>query len=282
MEWIQHLNDAVNYMEEHLTEELKLEQIAEVACCSAYHFQRMFGYLADVPLSEYLRRRRMTLAAVDLQSSDVKIIDLALKYGYSSPTAFNRAFQSVHGVAPSLVREQSAPVKSFSPIRFQMIVKGAEEMNYRIEQKSAFRIVGVSVPLAKEVEENFSTIPAVWERVSKDGTIQKLAMMMGREIPGILGVSACNEQEEWRYYVSVASNQPIDDTLEEFTVPASTWAIFPGSGTNLSIQDLLKRIISEWFPTSGYEYANAPDVEVYLSPDPNNAKFEVWVPVIKK
>lgn len=282
MEWIQHLNDAINYMEQHLTEDLDLEQLAKVACCSSYHFQRMFSYLADMPLAEYLRRRRMTLAAVDLQSGEEKIVDLALKYGYSSPTAFNRAFQSIHGVAPSLVREQNAPVKSFSPIRFQMIVKGAEEMNYRIEQKSAFRIVGVSVPLSKEIEENFATIPGVWERVCQDGTIQKLCSMMGTEIPGILGVSASDDKGQFRYYVSVATDQSVDDTLEEFIVPASNWAIFPGSGTNVSIQELLKRIITEWFPTSGYEYANAPDVEVYFSPDPNDAKFEVWVPVIKK
>lgn len=282
MEWIQHLNATVDYIEEHLTEDLSYEQIAQVACCSTYHFQRMFAYLSDMPLSEYLRRRRMTLAAVDLQSGAEKIVDLALKYGYQSPTAFNRAFQSVHGIAPSLVREQHAAVKSFSPIRFQMTIKGAEEMNYRVEEKPAFRIVGVSVPLKKEIEENFETIPGVWQRVCEDGTIQILSGMMDTDLKAVLGVSACGEQEQWRYYVSVASTQPLKEGLEEYTIPAATWAIFPGRGTNLSIQTLLKRIVTEWFPTSGYEYTNAPDVEVYLNPDPNDTQYEVWVPVIKK
>ncbi len=101
MEWIEGLNKSMNYIEEHLTEEIDYEQAAKLACCSTYHFQRMFAYMANLPLSEYIRRRRMSLAAVDLQNGDNKIIDVALKYGYNSPTAFNRAFQNIHGIAPS-------------------------------------------------------------------------------------------------------------------------------------------------------------------------------------
>ena len=97
MEWIDRLNASLNYIEEHLTEEIRLEELARIACCSSYHYQRMFTYIAGIPLSEYLRRRRMSIAAVELQQSEIKVIDLALKYGYTSPTAFNRAFQSVHG-----------------------------------------------------------------------------------------------------------------------------------------------------------------------------------------
>lgn len=100
MEWIERLNNAMYYIEEHLSDNIDYEQVSKVACCSAYHFQRMFSYMADVPLSEYIRRRRMTMAAVDLQNGKEKIVDIALKYGYDSPTAFNRAFQSVHGIAP--------------------------------------------------------------------------------------------------------------------------------------------------------------------------------------
>lgn len=281
MEWIERLNEAIGYMEEHLLDGIDYEQLGRIACCSSYHFQRMFTYMAGVPLSEYIRRRKMSLAAVDLQGKDMKIIDVAGKYGYSSPTAFNRAFQSVHGIAPSAVRNEGVPVKSFPAITFKITVKGVEEMNYRIEKKEAFRIVGVSVPLYQEIEKNFTVIPPKWQEISMDGTLQRLIGMMDAQPMGVLGVSVCNDREPWRYYISVATSQAADG-LEEYTIPAATWAVFPGEGTNESIQELERRIITEWLPTSGYEYGDAADVEVYLNPDPQNAKYEVWIPVVKK
>ena len=281
MEWIERLNDAVGYIEEHLTEEIDYERLGKIACCSSYHFQRMFTYMAGVPLSEYIRRRRMSLAAVDLQSTGIKIIDVAGKYGYNSPTAFNRAFQSVHGIAPSAVKNEGVSVKSFPPVSFKIIVKGVEEMNYRIETKDAFRIVGVSVPLEKDIEKNFAVIPRKWQEIVMNGTLQKLTGLMDTQPMGVLGVSTCNDTEPWRYYIAVASSQT-DRDLEEYTVPAATWAVFPGTGTNQSIQELERRIVTEWLPTSGYEYGNAPDVEVYLNPDPQNAQYEVWIPVVRK
>ena len=281
MEWIERLNEAMGYMEEHLADESDMEKLGKIACCSSYHFQRMFTYMAGVPLSEYIRRRKMSLAAVDLQGKDRKIIDVAAKYGYSSPTAFNRAFQSVHGIAPSAVKNEGVSVKSFPPIQFKITVKGVEEMNYRIETKDAFRITGVSVPLNKDIEKNFAVIPSKWQEIAMDGTLQKLIGMMDTEPMGVLGVSTCNDTEPWRYYIAVSTKKTGED-LEEYMVPAATWAIFPGEGTNQSIQELERRIVTEWLPTSGYEYGNAPDVEVYLNPDPQNAKYEVWIPVVKK
>ncbi|MCX4324351.1 MAG: AraC family transcriptional regulator [Lachnospiraceae bacterium] len=279
MEWIDRLNDTIAYIEEHLTEKIDYEQLGQIACCSSYHFQRMFAYMAGVSLSEYIRRRRMSLAAVDLQGKGTQVIDVAEKYGYSSPTAFNRAFQSIHGVAPSALKSGGVPVKSFPPIKFQITIKGAEEMEYRIETKGAFRIVGVSVPLDKDIEKNFAVIPQKWQEISMDGTLQKLIGMM--DTPGVLGVSTCNNVETWRYYIAVATSRD-QDGLEEYIVPAATWAVFSGAGTNQSIQELERRIVTEWLPTSGYEYGNAPDIEVYLNPDPQNAQYEVWIPVIKK
>ncbi len=281
MEWIERLNKAIGYIEEHLTEEIDYDRLGRIACCSSYHFQRMFTYMAGIPLSEYIRRRKMSLAAVDLQGSSMKIIDVAGKYGYSSPTAFNRAFQSVHGIAPSAVKNGGVSIKSFPPILFKITVKGVEEMNYRIETKDAFRIVGVSVPLDKDIEKNFTVIPQKWQEISANGTLQRLAGMMDTPPIGVLGVSTCNDEEPWRYYIAVSTSQPCND-LEEYLVPAAVWAVFPGEGTNESIQELERRIVTEWLPTSGYEYGNAPDVEVYLNPDPGNAKYEVWIPVVKK
>lgn len=281
MEWVERLNQSMGYIEEHLTDEIDYEQLGRIACCSAYHFQRMFTYMAGITLAEYIRRRKMSLAAVDLQGGDAKIIDVAEKYGYNSPTAFNRAFQSVHGIAPSAVRKEGVSVKTFPPVSFKISVKGAVEMDYRIETKDAFRITGISAPLFKEIEKNFTIVPGMWGKAAGDGTIQKLAGMMDSQPKGLLGVSACNDEEEWKYFIAVASSQK-DDAFEEYIVPASTWAIFPGSGTNQSVQELEQRIVTEWLPTSGYEYANAPDIEVYLNPDPQNAQYEVWIPVVKK
>ena len=281
MEWIDRLNDAISYIEGHLTYSIDTDQLGRIACCSAYHFQRMFSYMAGIPLSEYIRRRKMSLAAVDLQEKNIKIIEVAGKYGYSSPTAFNRAFQSVHGIAPSAVWNEGASIKSFPAITFKITVKGAEEMNYRIESREAFRIVGVSVPLHKDIEENFTVIPSKWAEVSMNGTLQKLIGLMDTPPMGVLGISLCNDEEAWKYYISVSSSKDADG-LEEYTVPAATWAIFSGTGTNQSIQELERRIVTEWLPTSGYEYGSAPDIEVYLNPDPQNAQYEVWIPVVKR
>lgn len=281
MEWITRLNSAINYIEEHLCDAVDYDEIAKLACCSTYHFQRMFAYMADTTLSEYIRRRRMSRAAADLQDGSQKIIDIALKYGYDSPTAFNRAFKSVHGVAPSKIKMDGVSIKAFPPISFKITIKGAQQMEYRIEKKDAFRIVGISVPLHREMEKNFEEVPKMWAKAAADGTIPKLAGMMNSQPMGVLGVSICND-ENWRYFIAVASDSEIDNTLEEHIVPAATWAIFSGSGEGRSIQELEKRIVTEWLPTSGYEYANAPDIEVYLNDDPQNAQYEVWIPVVKK
>ena len=282
MNWTERLNEAVAYIESHLTEDPDPEQLGRIAGCSAYHFQRMFLYLTDMTLTEYIRRRKMTLAAADLQGGEEKIIDVALKYGYTSPTAFNRAFQSVHGVAPSALCRDGVTVRSMSPLVFKISITGVEEMNYRIETKEAFRVVGVSCPLEKEVEKNFENIPRKWQEAASDGTLQKLCTLMDGSPKGILGISTCgNIEEPWVYYIAVAGSA-VDDSLEEYIVPAATWAIFPGEGSGRAIQDLEVRIVKEWLPSSGYEYASGPDIEVYLDDDPEHMHFEVWIPVVKK
>lgn len=281
MDWVERLNQSMSYIEEHLTAEIDYDELGRIACCSTYHYQRMFTYMAGISLAEYIRRRKMSLAAIDLQSGKEKIIDVAAKYGYSSPTAFNRAFQSFHGIAPSMLKNGSTLVKSFSPIAFYITVKGATEMNYRMETKGAFRIIGVSAPLDREMEKNFMVVPKMWQAAAADGTIQTLASMMDAPPMGLLGVSACNDEDQWKYWIAVSSTKERGD-FEEYIVPASTWAIFSGAGSNQSIQDLERRIIAEWLPGSGYEYGNAPDIEVYWNADPQNAKYEVWIPVVRK
>ena len=156
MEWVQGMNEAVNYIEEHILEEPDLNELGKLAGCSAHHFQRIFTYIGGVTLTEYLRRRRMSLAAVDLKDENAKVIDIALKYGYDSPTAFNRAFQSIHGISPTQARDNKVALKAFPPIVFQMTVRGTQEMNYRIEKRDAFRVVGKRITLKPTLEENFN------------------------------------------------------------------------------------------------------------------------------
>ncbi len=204
-----------------------------------------------------------------------------MKYGYSSPTAFNRAFQSVHGIAPSIAQKGGTLIKSYPPISFKIAVKGGEELNYRTEEKASFRIIGVSQPLDKEIENNFMVVPQMWQKAATDGTLNKIIPLMNQQPMGVLGVSVCNDKEEWKYFIAVSSSSEIDNSLEEYVVPGCTWAIFSGTGTNRSIQELEQRVVTEWLPTSGYEFADAPDVEVYLNPDPDNGQYEVWLPIRK-
>jgi AraC family transcriptional regulator len=285
MEWLSCLNEAVNYIEAHLEDEIDLERVAQIACCSAFHFQRMFSYLADVPLCEYTRRRKMTKAAFDLQNSSEKIIDIALKYGYESPTAFNRAFQSVHGIPPSAARAEGIKLKAYPPISFKITIKGEVEMNYRIEKKGAFKIIGVKEHYSMSVEESFANVPLFWQKTAQSDIIPKLCTLMNREPFGILGISTCMNSQDFDYYIAVASNQETPQNMVEYLVPECTWAIFECVGAMpAAIQNLQKRIVSEWLPNSGYEYANAPDIEVYFEGDQQaeDYKCEVWLPIVKK
>lgn len=188
---------------------------------------------------------------------------------------------NLHGIAPSMAKKEGTPMKSFPPISFKITVKGMKELNYRMEEKTAFRIVGVSHPLDQEVENNFVTVPKMWQNAAMNGTLEKITPLMNSQPMGVLGVSVCNDKEDWRYFIAVSSSADTGDSLEEYMVPACTWAIFNGSGTGISIQELEQRIVTEWLPTSGFEFDNAPDMEVYLNPDPNNMQYEVWLPIRK-
>ena len=280
MDWLKNWNRALDYLEENLDKEIRLEELGRLAGCSAYHFQRMFSYLAGVPLKEYIRRRRMTRAAADLRTGE-KVLHVALHYGYDSPTAFNRAFQAVHGVAPSLAKQDGVKLKAFPRIRFKFVLKGDTEMEYQMVRREKFRIVGFRMPLPMDVEEGFQAVPQFWRETGP--RIGALIPLMDPGTPGLLGVSTCHREEENYYYIAVASNAPAPEGTHAWTVPAATWAVFTGTGQQpTAIQELQKRIVAEWLPDSGYEWAQAPDVEVYLSePGAEEPKFQVWLPIQK-
>lgn len=285
MEWLQRLNESIRYIEENLAGEIDYGLAAKTACCSTFHYQRMFSYIAGIPLSEYVRRRRMTAAAFDLQSGGIKVIDAALKYGYESPTAFNRAFQSVHGVTPSMAREEGVQLKAFPRISFTISIKGEAEMNYRIEKRDAFKIVGVKEHFDMSLEESFRNVPLFWQKTVQSGAVPQILAEMDREPYGLLGVSTCMNGRDFDYYIAVASSRPAKEGMAEYEVPACTWAIFDCVGPMpQALQDLQKRIVTEWLPASGYEYADAPDIEVYPEGDQLSAEYrcQAWLPVTRK
>lgn len=280
MDWADRMNMALDYIEKNIRTEIDYTVLGRISCSSSYHFQRMFSCMAGMPLSEYIRRRKMSLAASEILKG-ARIIDVSLSFGYNSPTAFNRAFQSVHGVPPSMLRQEGVNVKLYPPITFRLTIKGAEEMNFRIEKREAFKVVGVSEEIFHDIEKNHIVIPAMWDRIRDNGTLDKITGLIDAEPKGVLGVCSCNDDGPWRYIIGVASEVEAEG-LECFTVPAATWAIFSGSGSGVSIQELENRIVTEWLPGSGYEYANIPDIEVYLDSDPSNMRYEVWIGVRHK
>jgi len=285
MEWLVRLNKAVDYIERNLDQDINYEEAAQIACCSTFHFQRMFSYIADVSLAAYIKQRRMTAAAFDLQRRDDKIIDIALKYGYESPTSFNRAFQSVHGIPPTKARKQGVSLKTFPRIRFQIVIQGDVEMNYRIEEKDSFKIVGVAKSFPMKEEECFAEVPRFWQETVQRGIVPQILELIDGEPQGLLGVSTSVGGENFTYFIAAATHKDTPKNMEEHIVPAGTWAVFECVGAMPdAIQNLQRRIITEWLPVSGYEYANAPDIEVYFAGDQQAADYrcEVWLPITKK
>lgn len=244
MDWVKQLNIAIRYIEDHLTGTIEYDELAKMLCCSTYQFQRMFAFMNNVPLSEYIRRRKLSLAVADIQKGE-RVIDVALKYGYSSPTAFSRAFQCLHGITPSEARKKGTLLKTYPPISFKLTITGTEELTYRIEERSAFEVAGVSMLLDKSLEKNFCTVPQFWDNAVQDGTLAKLNSLDKGEVCDLLGISVCGDYETWKYYIAVATSETAKFEFEKLIIPASKWAIFSGKGTNVSL-DYYEDFIFNW------------------------------------
>lgn len=283
MEWLEKLNEAITYIENNLQGNIDYNEAAKIACCSTYHFQRMFSYIAGIPLSEYIRQRKMTLAAFDLQKGD-KVIDVSYRYGYESPTSFNRAFQKIHCISPSKANKEGTFLKAYPPISFKITVKGVSDLDYKIVKKGEMRIVGAKINLSKDIEENFKEVPKFWSEVGKSGKLNEIVSLMDENSNGVLGVSVClDDMNNWEYYIAVETKKEAKVGMDEYIIKPCTWAVFPGKGKMPeAIQDIEKRAITEWLPSSSYEYAPQADIEVYLNQDPVNSEFEVWVPIKEK
>ena len=279
------MNAAINYIEDHLDGEIDYAAVARAATCSPYHFQRLFVSLTEVPLSEYIRRRRLTQAALALQHTGCRVIDVAVKYGYTSADAFTRAFSAMHGLPPSKAREPGAVLKAYPRITFTLSLKGVVAMNYRIEEKEAIRIVGVKEWFSAVDNGQFNEIPKMWCRVIESGMYDKICRLLDTEPNGCLGICGDMYNDGFDYWIAVATTKACPPELEKMEIPASTWAIFEVIGAMpKAIQEVWGRIFSEWLPESGYEHARAPEFELYLDGDISSPEYksEIWIPVVKK
>lgn len=285
MEWLKKINAAIDYIENNLDGEISFDEAARIACCSTYYFQRVFSYISGVSLSEYIRRRRMTQAAFDLQRTDSKVIDVALKYGYSSPTSFNRAFQSVHGITPLSAKYKGCTLCAYPSIRFTVKVSGGNAMSYHIEEKKSFRIVGVRTPLVEDLEENMKNVPVFWKQTIQNNTISEIFKLSNGNPDGVLGVTVYNNPQDIYYYIGTASDIPTPQGMVEYIIPAATWVVFENNGLfKENVQSVFRRFLTEFIPFSGYEYAELPDVEVYpiCKGKPINGHSEVWIAIKEK
>lgn len=292
MEWSERMNAAVDYIENNLTGEIDFSKAAEKAYCSVSHFHRIFLAINGLTPVEYARRRRLTLAATEISSGSYKIIDIATKYGYDSPSAFTRAFRNLHGVTPMAAREPGVKLTAYPRIFFNIELKGGIDMDYRIMNKPAFDVVGRSKKFTTRNMEQAETIPQFWEEFSDSAEYQKLVKLGGGK-PGpvtradIVCAILPNEENTWDPITYTICIEKTDDTtdFDVYHIPAATWAIFESVGPMPgAIQDITRKIFQEWFPATGYEHDNKPELEVYFPGDPNSPEYrcQVWMPVIKK
>ena len=294
MDWLDRMNRAMDYIEENLADEISYNKAAQIVCCSTYHFQRMFSFIADVPLSEYIRRRRLTSATFDLQGSDIKIIDLAFKYGYESPEAFSRAFKKLHGVMPTAARDLGITLKAYPKLSFFITIKGDTEMNYRIEQHEAFELCGLSTVIGGGM-----TPPKFISQTHKNGKLEKLWKDLGIECLPADAPKTPNDPQSLYYALydfrddtysyMICHDMPAGGAppgYETLPVPALTWAVFsspddPGADPAVQCKRAWSRV-SEWFATSEYEHACGPELEKGYNLGNLRFHYEVWIPVEKR
>jgi AraC family transcriptional regulator len=290
MDSLSSMNDALAYIEEHLTEDIDYSEISKMAYCSEYHFKRMFSFLSGISLSEYIRRRRLTLAALDLKDSDLRIIDIAVKYGYSSADSFTRAFHSMHGFLPSEARRENTPLKAYPKMTFQLTIQGGCEMNYRIVEKDPFKIVGFKKRVPIIFNGVNPEIAKMYERLTPE-VIKQLKELSNVEPRGIISASTnfsegrMEEKGELDHYIGVATSSDETGEFDELKMKASTWAVFESIGPfPETLQNVWGRIYSEWFPASGYEAVEGPEIIWNESKDTGDPKYrsEIWIPVKKK
>ena len=285
MDWTRAIRDAVDFMEQHMTEEITMADVAAHVNVSPFYFQKGFTILCGYSMTEYMRNRRLALAGEELLTSDVTVMELAMRYGYDSPDSFTKAFTRFHGHAPSTVRRDRTMLKAFAPLRVSISLKGGYAMDYRITKKEAFTVLAASKEFGYENAKR--DIPAYWQEHYASGK--------GKYVCGMFGINIDPEMgnERFEYLIADVYNPSVDvpEGLVVRTIPAFTWAVFPCKGVlSQTMQDVNTKVFSEWLPAlQEYEFAAGYCVEMYDSPDKypdgvddENYYEEIWIPIRKK
>lgn len=272
------LQNAIQYIEDNLTEELNINDIARKAYVSAFHFQKIFSVLCGFTVGEYIRSRRLTCAAQELTAEDARVIDIAMKYGYDSPDSFTRAFTRFHGISPSAAKEKGAHLKAFAPLRIKLTLEGGTMIEYRIVEMEQFTVMGRSRRFS--TENSYEEIPKFWTEHYQTGG--------GEIVDGVFGVCLDSDGKSFDYLIADLY-MPWKEIPEGYTtrvIPAGTWAVFPCRGPIVeTLQSTNTKIWSEWVPNCReYALAGNYNIEAYLIPlqdDPKDNYCEIWIPVKK-
>lgn len=287
MEGIKHLNQIIDYIDEHICEDIDILCLSKMAGFSSNYLQRVFTFVTGISLSEYIRRRRLSLAALDLQKSNIKIIDLAMKYGYDSPDAFTRAFQRIHGITPTLARSKDVMLKNFPKIAFDLTLNGERPLNYKFVRKEAFELIGIGLFI--DSDHMTEDIQNFWQESYANGTCKRLYEYSNGE--RMFDVVAYSEDSEGRtsFHIAYENNAKVKDIIDPFeilNIPESDWVIFTLEETlaitETSMEEstqytetLWNKVYSEWLPNSGY-IDGTPIIEVF-----NVNTIELWIPVVR-
>ena len=274
--WVTGFQESIDFIEKNLTENLDIDRIAEKAALSSFYYQRIFGALCNMTVGEYIRARRMTLAAQELSVSHTKVIDIAVKYGYDSPDGFAKAFQRFHGITPSQAREPGASLRAFAPLHIKITLEGGTMLDYRIVEKSPFTIVGIKRRF--NAETSYQEIPKFWNEWTLD--------MKG--LKGMFGVCLDMDGKEFDYWIAdlYAPWEEIPEGCEAHQIPGGLWAEFVCKGPLPdSLQSVNTKIWTEWLPSlQGYSLAGNYSLEVYMPPaeKPEDTLSYICVPLKKE
>ncbi len=277
MDWVDRMNKVTDYVENHLDSEIDETEISKITACSFTLFQSSFSQITGVSLSEYVRRRKLTCAAYDLQNTNEKVIDIALKYGYQSSDAFSVAFKRLHGVTPTDARKNGVKLTFYCRLNFSLTIKGGDRMDYTVIEREPFNVMGIR-----------RTTPyggGTWAIVKSDGSNEAIKNISGH----FYNLGLCfgfGEDGSNDYMCGIEwGNEPIDG-LDTFNYPEATWLKFEAEGSILSqiLGNVWQRINNEFLPQSKYKKSGLPTIEKYVLWDDaaDICKVEIWIPVTLK